>query len=671
MIVPQYNAPPRRIQTGGINPGTPAVLIDNAARSANADVVDALLNAGRDVTQVSLNEYISEQNAAVSEALQEYRATLAQERDRYMRTTTGKDALDAGRHFDDFSFEAAQPLADRFSGRFRDAFMKDAAATGLHFTEEGRAYARQQKTAWDQSVFERDKAQILAGIAADPGNRDFIEYTLNNLRERHAALFPDADPAAAEDLARAGAGAVIEGFLTHNNLKDARGALARYRDFLGDRAAGYEAKLREHEARAEANRAARARTLLSGLKDAEQEAQRMGDVSRLSAIAASLRQLGMEEKAGEVRARADFWNANREAADYATRRPLPEVHTRIAELQSRVDGEADTSRDRLAGELEATMRIFGDRARAYRADPALAAQSEITLPDNATPEDTARIRMEHQAANAVRPDARKPLTQDEAGRLAAQWAELSAERRPAFLRELGAYGPYAALVMKQVGVSAPEQDMAFAMRANPAAAPGARALFSALRLSENDLPAVDVREALTRVLHDVDVCRVTSAQARATNAPDLWKANKEYERAAARLLKTGKTPEQVKEILNAGRVGVTGRNIAALVPAGHANAVSVGLRRALGDRLEAFVRASLPGVPEYAVREEFRRIRHTGVFVNSPDGCGFVLLDGVNGLPYRPAQGEAFSLDLEEAADVGSGLDGFGWISNGLTGDAR
>lgn len=670
--VPQYNAPPRRIQAGGIDPGAPRVLIDSAARAAHADVVDALLKAGRDVTQASLNEYVSEQSAAVSEALQEYRATLSQERDRYMRTNQGKDAANAGRHFDDFSFEAAQPLADRFSGRFREAFLKDAAATGLHFTEEGRAYGRQQKAAWDRQVFEGDKAQVLADIAADPGNSAFIACAMGNLRERHAALFPDADRAAAvDDLDRAGVGAIIEGFLARNNPEDARGALARHREFLGERAAGYEAKIREHEARAEANRAEQARALLADCRDAEYAARGMGDTSRLNAIAKALRQLGMEEKAGEVSARAEFWTAHREAADYATRQPLPDVRNRIAELHSRVAGETDAeSRGRLAGELEATMRIFGDRARAYQADPALAAQTEITLPDKATPEAIARLRMENQAANAVRPEARQPLTRDEAGRLAAQWAELPAEQRPAFLHKLEEYGPYAALVMKQAGVSVPEQDMAFAMRATPAAAPGAKALFSALRLSENDLPDVDVREALTRVLDDADACRVYRAQAQATNASDLWKAAKDYEQAAARLLKTGRTPDQVKEILNAGRVGVTGRNIAALVPAGRARAVQSGLRRAMGDRLAAFVNASLSGAPDYAVKEEFRRIRHTGVFVNSPDGCGFVLLDGVTGLPYRNAQGEAFSLDLEEAADPAFGLDDMQWMLNGLTGGA-
>lgn len=242
--VPQYNAPPRRIQAGGIDPGAPRVLIDSAARAAHADVVDALLKAGRDVTQASLNEYVSEQSAAVSEALQEYRATLSQERDRYMRTNQGKDAANAGRHFDDFSFEAAQPLADRFSGRFREAFLKDAAATGLHFTEEGRAYGRQQKAAWDRQVFEGDKAQVLADIAADPGNNAFIACAMGNLRERHAALFPDADPTASvDDLDRAGVGAIIEGFLARNNPEDARGALARHREFLGERAAGYERKI--------------------------------------------------------------------------------------------------------------------------------------------------------------------------------------------------------------------------------------------------------------------------------------------------------------------------------------------------------------------------------------------------------------------------------------------
>lgn len=671
IVIPQeYSLPPRNVQTGGVDPGAPRVLIDAAARSAQSDVVDALIRAGRDVTQASLAEYVSEQSAAVSEALQEYRETLSRERDRYMRTNRGKDAIDAERHFDDFSFEAAQPLADRFSGRFRDAFMKDAAATGLHFAEEGRAYGRQQRAARDKSVFEGDRAQTLAAIAGDPGNREFIRFALDNLRERHAALFPDADhEAASTELGRAGAGAIIEGFLAKDNLEDARGAFEQYRDFLGESAAGYERKIREGEAKAEANRAGQARALLAGLKEAEYAAQRMGDASRLNAIADGLSQLGMEEKAGDVRARAEFWQVNRQAADHAISRPLPEVRDRIIKLRSLLAGEADAEkRGRLEGEVEAATRIFGDRARAYRDDPALAAQSAITLPDRATPEDIARIRMENQAINGVRPDALKPLTRDEAGQLAAQWAELPAEQSLSFLRKLEEYGPYAAMVMKQAGISVPEQDMAFALRDSPAAAPGAKALLSVLRLSENDLPDIDVRDALDRVLQDSDACRVYAAQAQAANVPDLWRAAKDYERAAARLLRTGRTPEQVQDILNAGRVGITGDNVAALVPAGRARAVESGLRHALGDRLADFVTTALSGAPDYIVEGEIRRIRNTGVFVNSPDGCGFTLLDGVTGLPYRNRQGEAFSLGLEEAAEAAPETDDLQWILNGLTG---
>lgn len=167
----------------------------------------------------------------------------------------------------------------------------------------------------------------------------------------------------------------------------------------------------------------------------------------------------------------------------------------------------------------------------------------------------------------VPPDALMPLTKVEAGQLATQWAALPAEQRPAFLHELQAYGAYAPQVMKQVGISVMEQDMAFSMLNDPQNVGGAKAVFSTMSLDEKDVPKIEVKDALAEFMEESDVYQVYLRQAQATNSPELWKTVKDYEQAATRLLKTGKSVEDVKRILNAGRERLTGDNMAVLVPA--------------------------------------------------------------------------------------------------------
>lgn len=221
-----------------------------------------------------------------------------------------------------------------------------------------------------------------------------------------------------------------------------------------------------------------------------------------------------------------------------------------------------------------------------------------------------------------------------------------------------------------MGISALDQDLALAMLNEPAAVGGAKRVFTVMALKEDELPKVDVKADLVDVLEDCDAYQAYLAQAKATNSRDLWAAARTYERAAERLLKTGVGADEVRATLNAGRTMLRDANVAALVPAARADAVQGGLERLMKDRLPDFVRQSLAGKPAYAINEELRRIRRAGVFVNSPDGSGFTLLDGVTGLPYRDARGAVFALSLEDVEGLAGAADArdMRWMVNGLTG---
>ncbi|WP_308620777.1 hypothetical protein [uncultured Desulfovibrio sp.] len=243
--IQQYSTPPRRIQAGGVDAGFARPLIRDAGRSADTDLINDMLRAGRQITEVGIREYVRDQSTAVAAALNDYRRQLSEELERYTTENKGQDAVNAGAHFDAFAREAAAPLAERFSGRFREMFQRDAAATGLHFMEQGQAYGRQEKAAWEKSVFEGDMSQTLDAIANDPGNAEFVQQSLAELKQRMVAMTPGLDHRAMEaDLNRKVAGVTIDALLAKDNVGGASGALSQYRELLGAAAPQYEARIR-------------------------------------------------------------------------------------------------------------------------------------------------------------------------------------------------------------------------------------------------------------------------------------------------------------------------------------------------------------------------------------------------------------------------------------------
>lgn len=288
--IQQYSTPPRRIQAGGVDAGFAQPLIRDAGRSADTDLINDMLRAGRQITEVGIREYVRDQSTAVAAALNDYRRQLSEERERYTTENKGQDAVNAGAHFDAFAREAAAPLAERFSGRFREMFQRDAAATGLHFMEQGQAYGRREKAAWEKSVFEGDMSQTLDAIANDPGNAEFVQQSLAELKQRMVAMTPGLDHRAMEaDLNRKVAGVTIDALLAKDNVGGASGALSQYRELLGAAAPQYEARIRakgrelESRARAESERRAN-ETALEGISTLMRDTAGMNQEERASAV---------------------------------------------------------------------------------------------------------------------------------------------------------------------------------------------------------------------------------------------------------------------------------------------------------------------------------------------------------------------------------------------------
>ena len=193
--IQQYSAPPRHIQAGDVDPGFSQPLIRDAGRSADADLTDAMLKAGMQITEVGVREYVSRETTRVSQSLLRMQGDLSAERDRYMAEHQGQNAINAGEHFRSFADEAMRRhLEDgQFSGRFRQMFARQAVATGLHFTEQGQAYGRQQKEAWEGSVLKGQLAEFGTQVARNYNNPEWINFNLQALRQRIETMRPGLD----------------------------------------------------------------------------------------------------------------------------------------------------------------------------------------------------------------------------------------------------------------------------------------------------------------------------------------------------------------------------------------------------------------------------------------------------------------------------------------------
>ena len=399
--IQQYNTGPRRVGVGGIDPGYQQPRIGNIAATAENQLAGTVLEAGKALTNVAIKEYVSTETTRVSQSLLAMQKELSAERDRYMAENQGQNTIEAGQHFEKFARETAQKYFQEggFSGRFAEMFNKQAALSGIHFTEQGQAYAKQQKAAWDKSVQDGEIENFLNLVAKNYDNPEFIELNQQNLFSRLSDMRPGLDNRALfSQINKSSAGSIVKGFLSHGNLKGAEGAVEHYRDLLGSDVNQYEVAIRnerkqqEAEARAEAERAQNQAAAQLGIslfqqygnntEGVQEEIGKIKDpVMQGKAIQSYLTQQGLHERLqqqAEVQQKAAAYNdgvSQTEAVLKDTNLTNEQKNTRLAEIQAAIsDPKTRKSvadyQDFLINGVEAPVndRIFTD-AQSYAAQP--------------------------------------------------------------------------------------------------------------------------------------------------------------------------------------------------------------------------------------------------------------------------------------------------------------
>lgn len=399
--IQQYNTGPRRIGVGGIDPGYQQPRIGNIAATAENQLAGTVLEAGKALTNVAIKEYVSTETTRVSQSLLAMQKELSAERDRYMAENQGQNAIEAGQHFEKFARETAQKYFQEggFSGRFAEMFNKQAAGTALHFTEQGQAYGRQQEALWKDSNYKSSVQEKLNAISQDYNNPEFIEFQLHSFDELVDGMFPGMDNRARKlEFRQNAAGSIIEGYLSHDDIRGARGAFGQYKELLGDKANAVEVQIRnradalEAKARADAERAQNQAAAQLGISlfqqygnNAESVQEQIGKIKdpviQGKAIQSYLTQQGLHERLQqleEVQQKAAAYNdgvSQTEAVLKDTNLTNDEKNTRLAEIQAGIsDPKTRKSvadyQDFLINGVEAPVndRIFAD-AQSYAAQP--------------------------------------------------------------------------------------------------------------------------------------------------------------------------------------------------------------------------------------------------------------------------------------------------------------
>lgn len=158
------------------------------------------------------------------------------------------------------------------------------------------------------------------------------------------------------------------------------------------------------------------REVMKGSADAEYQARYMGDPQPLFDIGRQLSSMGAFEDAEKVKRSAEFWQSHSEAAAFGANGSLPEIGSRIVEIEKslKAPGVSMEEHKRLSGELDAISTIYKERVKAYSKDPAQAALQDMqrsgSIPEGATAEDIWLATIKQQERVGVPAGQRRALT---------------------------------------------------------------------------------------------------------------------------------------------------------------------------------------------------------------------------------------------------------------------
>ena len=176
---------------GAVRVAGPPQGADGASR-ALATAIDGAVGMG---LTLAAREHARDQQTRMEERLLAARREFGEWREQYQREHQGSDALDAGAAFQAKFAEIAGRHLEAFGGAENEVFRRQLggrlAAAGVLAREQGAAYAGVQRRAWETSVMEAQKAQLLADAEEMPDNTAWLAFQLEAFGQSLAARGQD------------------------------------------------------------------------------------------------------------------------------------------------------------------------------------------------------------------------------------------------------------------------------------------------------------------------------------------------------------------------------------------------------------------------------------------------------------------------------------------------
>ena len=161
-----------------------------------AELLNVVAGAGERIGSILARDYAREQQTRISESLLAARKEFAAWEEQYVQTRQGSNALTAGEDFATKMREIADRQLAEFAGNPNEVFQRELsgqmAALTLRAQEQGAAYASGQRSRWENSVLEGQRAQLLADAERDPGNGAWLDFQLMQYGRSLAARGLDA-----------------------------------------------------------------------------------------------------------------------------------------------------------------------------------------------------------------------------------------------------------------------------------------------------------------------------------------------------------------------------------------------------------------------------------------------------------------------------------------------
>lgn len=689
--VQTYDSVPRRIQAGPIDPGAPRGAIQDVRGTAQDSLLADVLAAGKQLTGIGIQEYVKDETTRVSQSLLGMQQELNAERDRYMAENKGQDAIGAGQHFEQFAKKAAQKYLQegKFSGRFAEMFMKQASGTALHFTEQGQAYGRQQKSAWEESVLQGDMEEFQKLVAQNYDNPELIEFSREALRQRIEGMRPGMDNRALfSRLDSRTAGSIIEGYLAHDNISGARGALDKYRDLLGEEVNRVEASITSHARALESRRKTDISLTASGFGDQIAYGMDTGDFSAATATVTRLRALGAVREAEKFSASLQLYQAAQAALGDNAEGPLLEQEMRARDAMNALL-TPDNAKNAIAlrDNVEKTLR---KRQTAFLNDPAgYVAMLPAMQQDGADPQQPAsfadrsrrRLALQRELGQGL-PYTPRILTDSEAQNARNEYdRQESPAAKAAYLGKLQAgTGDYFPQVLRELKMPPSVMTVAPVFSSLPQREAGL--FLEASGLKPGDIPGghdSDLRKEAEARVDASDIMQAVTGMAQdLPTSPQLRSLATHMRQAMVNADLLGLAPDTLDGMFTV----IDDSGMRLVIPRSaqvDTDDLEDVLRSARKDVFRAYMQASTAAAGSYEDRlnaAKARALAENGIFISSGDGTGAVLVDPVSGAPValpdgrlvrvpyaevparaRKARDARMKQDLQEAVDTA--MEGF------------